>query len=241
MSTNNTAPSLILVIDEHSIYRHGLRTILEANIDHGRVVEASTPDGVDDSLCFDLILIDCKSISQKTIALLKEVHERSPQTRIAVMSVSNTRADVINCLAAGFHGFIYKLQSDGEFVGAVRDLLSGRIYVPRWLADDTHDARPERPPSVNMRADRLSLTPRQWQIIPLLAQGLSNKEIARALCIAEGTAKVHTAAALRVLGARNRTEAAFLAAKLLGTSSRSQPRLTGRFGMNVPSGLRESA
>jgi DNA-binding NarL/FixJ family response regulator len=227
MDTINTAPPVILVIDEHSVYRNGLRAIIEANIDQSHVVEASTSDRIDRSICFDLILIDSASVSHKTVNLLEEVHDRRPQTRIAVMSVSNTRADVINCLAAGFHGFIYKLQSDGEFLTAVRDLLSGRIYVPRWLAD-THDSRPERPPCLNMQAERLSLTPRQQQIMPLLAQGLSNKEIARALCIAEGTAKIHTAAALRVIGARNRTEAAFLAAKLLGLGSCSQPRTIGQ-------------
>jgi DNA-binding NarL/FixJ family response regulator len=92
-------------------------------------------------------LIDGMGVSLKSIELLKEMHESNPQTRMALISVSNTRADVINCLAAGFHGFIYKLQSDREFLAAVQDLLSGRIYVPRWLADAHEHRQSCLPPS----------------------------------------------------------------------------------------------
>jgi DNA-binding NarL/FixJ family response regulator len=231
MDCVQTEPTVILVIDEQGVYRRGLRTVIEANIERSRVVEASTADRVDRSDQFDLVLIDSASISHATLALLKDLHERNPRTRLAVMSVSNTRTDVLSCLSAGYHGFIYKLQSDAEFVDAIKDLLSGRIYVPAWLAD-VDDNRAERPPSVNLQADRLDLTPRQRQILPLLAQGMSNKEIARTVGIAEGTTKIHTAAILRLIGARNRTEAAYIAAALVGSPTRPPGRLTHRFNMD---------
>ena len=137
------------------------------------------------------------------------------------MSTSNTRADVLNCLSAGFHGFVNKLQSDAELLGAIEDLLSGRIYVPRWIADgDKHS--PELSPSINTRVKTRKLTRRQNEILPLIAQGMSNKEIATLLNISEGTTKIHTAALLHALGARNRTEAAFFAAKLVGLDIRAE-------------------
>ncbi|MDQ8728041.1 response regulator transcription factor [Bradyrhizobium sp. LHD-71] len=231
--------SVILVVDEHGVYRSGLRDVIEARVVESRVVEASAIECVDERACFDLVLIDSGSLTQRSLGLLKEVHELNPRTRFAVMSNSNTRVDVLNCLSAGFHGFVYKLQSDDELLTAINDLLSGRIYVPRWLADGD-GGRPDILPSVNVRPQTLKLTPRQHEILPLLAQGMSNKEIAKHLRIAEGTTKIHTAALLRALGARNRTEAAFMAAKLVGSSTRFESRFNNRF-MIGPGGMRARA
>jgi DNA-binding NarL/FixJ family response regulator len=224
------AAPIILVIDPHRVYRHGLRSVIESNIDQSRVVEAAAITEIDESIRYDLILIDSAAMSPDCIVHLNHNRERYAMTRIAMMSVSNTRADVLNCLSAGFHGFVYKLQADQETVTAVRDLLSGRIYVPRWLAESADD-RAARPPSVTTQAQQLNLTPRQREIMPLLAQGMSTKEIARTLRIAEGTTKIHTAALLRALGARNRTEAAFLSAKALGLSSRAGARSSDQFSL----------
>jgi DNA-binding NarL/FixJ family response regulator len=212
---------VILVIDEHKVYRSGIRELIEADVHGVRVVEASPFELLSKSQYFDLVLVDSGSLSYSLLALLKEAHELSPTTRFAVMSTSNTRADVLNCLSAGFHGFVNKLQSDAELLGAIKDLLSGRIYVPRWIADGD-DHGPELPPSINTRVKTLELTRRQNEILPLIAQGMSNKEIATLLNIAEGTTKIHTAALLHALGARNRTEAAFFAAKLVGSSIRAE-------------------
>jgi DNA-binding NarL/FixJ family response regulator len=147
---------------------------------------------------------------------------------------------VLNCLSAGFHGFVPKLLSDEESFSAIEDLLSGRIYVPRWLADDDI-SRPAIQQVVNFDLESLRLTRRQNEILPLLAQGMSNKEIARELSIAEGTSKVHTAALLRALGARNRTEAAFMAAKLVGSRDRLSGQLQiKRFSLSGANGSKQT-
>jgi DNA-binding NarL/FixJ family response regulator len=93
---------------------------------------------------------------------------------------------------------------------------SGRIYVPPWLAD-VQDGDSQISPPANGEFETVRLTPRQKEILPLLSLGMSNKDIARRLKLAEGTSKFHTAALLRALGVRNRTEAAFVAAKLVGS------------------------
>ncbi|WP_314946292.1 response regulator transcription factor [Bradyrhizobium cosmicum] len=224
--------SVILVVDAHSVYRSGLRDVIGTRFKNSRVVDTSGLEGVDLETSFDLILIDLGCLTPRSLGVLAEVFDIRPATRIAVMSTSTTREDVLRCLSAGFHGFVPKLQSDEELLSAIDDLLSGRIYVPRWLADDDV-RRPATAQTVNFDLEALRLTRRQNEILPLLAQGMSNKEIARELSIAEGTSKIHTAALLRALGARNRTEAAFMAAKLVGPRDRLATKMKSkRFVIN---------
>lgn len=217
----------ILIVDAHNVYRSGLRDVIQDRFKSSHVVDVSELESSDLETSFDLILIDLGCLTQRSLGVLAEVFDIRPTTRVAVMSTSNTRADVLRSLSAGFHGFVPKLQSDEELLSAIGDLLSGRIYVPRWLAGDDVQ-QPEVAPPVNFDLEALRLTRRQNEILPLLAQGMSNKEIARELSIAEGTSKIHTAALLRALGARNRTEAAFMAAKLVGPRDRLTTKVKSR-------------
>jgi DNA-binding NarL/FixJ family response regulator len=123
---------------------------------------------------------------------------------------------VLGTLAAGLHGFVSKVQQDHEIIAAVTHVLNGGIYVPAWIAQV--DLLPANSAQVIGRTTELPftrLTPRQKDILPLLAKGLSNKEIARALNITEATIKIHVAALCRAIGARNRTEAAWATRGLL--------------------------
>ena len=94
-------------------------------------------------------------------------------------------------------------------------------------------------PTLLTKADVLKLTKRQREVLPLLARGLSNKEIARALAIAEATTKIHLAALLRALGVRNRTEAAYKAANLINSTEldcaghRPPLQWIGRFSFRI--------
>lgn len=225
--------SAILVVDDHGVYRAGLRGVIQARFPCSHVVDAAKLSSVVSDVFFDLILIDSGSLSYETLDLLAEFYEVSPTTRVAVMLTLKTRAEVLNYLSAGFHGVMHKLQPDEELLAAVGDLLSGRIYVPGWLADAS-DEDLAGPSPANIQQEALKLTPRQTEVLNLLARGMSNKEVARELNIAEGTSKIHTAALLRALGARNRTEAAFMAAKLVASN-----KLVGRGSRDKPSGIKD--
>jgi DNA-binding NarL/FixJ family response regulator len=166
------------------------------------------------------------------VHLLRQAFGVSTETRFAIISGSDTRQSILAALSAGFHGFISKQQPDGDILQAIRDIASGRIYVPPALAESeppdasverTPEALPATSPLIASSADLLDLTPRQREVLSHLALGRSNKEIAQALHIAEATTKVHAAALLRALGARNRTEAAFKAGKLIDALDRSPP------------------
>jgi DNA-binding NarL/FixJ family response regulator len=200
------------VIDGHGIYRRGLRRLIETHFVQSRVMEAESLEApVVAEASFDLMLIDAASLDHNSPGILQGVRAISPQTRFAVMSNSQARADVFKFLSEGFHGFLCKLQPDAELLIGLGDLLSGKIYVPRWLIDEA----PFVQPKADTHSDLPKLTRRQREILPLLAAGMSTKEIAREMRIAPGTARIHTTAVLRILNARNRTEAAFLAAKLM--------------------------
>jgi DNA-binding NarL/FixJ family response regulator len=174
-----------------------------------------------------LVLVGTGQSGLGTLDPLKTAREASPSTHFAIVSASDTRADILAVLAAGFQGFISKHQSDAEILTAISHILSGQIYVPATLAEVADDGALSRRvsrealPTLSPEADVLKLTKRQREVLSLLVQGLSNKEIARALDIAEATTKIHMAALLRALGVRNRTEAAFKAAELASSTGPS--------------------
>ena len=141
----------ILVVDDHSVFRAGLRGAIEARFPQSRVVESPKLSWINSSKAFDLILVDSESLNYETLDVLAELHEANPTTCIAVMLTSKARTDVLYYLSAGFHGVVHKLQPEAELFAAISDLLSGRIYVPGWVAE-VDDANLNRPTLVD--ADR---------------------------------------------------------------------------------------
>src|SRR4030088_775581 len=133
----------ILLIDDHLLYRKALRSALEILISKTEVLEADNleaareqfdPDGH-----LDLVLVDVTTTGVASLEILCSVHERYPKTRFAAMAALATRSDIVHCLEAGLYCFLSKSQSDNEILNAIKDILSGRIYVPVSL---THvDAR----------------------------------------------------------------------------------------------------
>ena len=217
----------ILVLDEHGVYRVGLCHLLRAELPRAEVIDASNLNEALSQIrnrIFDLVLVGTDRSGLEQLDSLKAAREASPATRFAIVSASDARADILATLAARFHGFISKHQSDTELLAAVTSILAGQIYVPASFAaigdGVSVSSRFDREalPTLSTEADVLKLTKRQREVLSLLARGLSNKEIARALEIAEATTKIHMTALLRALGARNRTEAAFKAADLVSST-----------------------
>jgi DNA-binding NarL/FixJ family response regulator len=210
----------ILIVDEHGVSRRGLRCLLEQRIRHARVWEsadlATAFPLFQSEQFFDLVLINASNLDGHTRTTLIDTFGLPPTMRLAVLSALRCRTDVLTCLADGFHGFIDKQQADNEIVAAVTALIEGRIHVPTWVVDKEENGAPT---DVVPPKQSTSLTPRQQSVLSLVAQGLSNKEIAHHLHISEGTTKIHTSALLKTLGVRNRAEAVAKAGFLL----RKQP------------------
>jgi DNA-binding NarL/FixJ family response regulator len=219
--------SRIVLVDNHLLYRKALRGALKTLIAKTEIFEADNleaarkwfdPDGN-----LDLVLVDLTPPSVASLEILRSVHECYPKTRFAAMAALVTRTDIVRGLEAGLYGFLSKSQSDNEILNAIKDILSGRIYVPlslthvnaRSVRASTSEGTETAPLQVSIEARIAKLTRRQREVLPLLARGMSNKEIARALKISEGTTKIHASSVLRVLGVRNRTEAAAVARSFL--------------------------
>ncbi len=221
----------ILIIDSHGVYRRGLRAALESLLPGARILEAANLDAglkeLDPDGSLDLVLVDVDALGGGggVVEALYRVREAYPKTRLVAVSATCNRKSILQILDIGLYGFISKSQPDDEIFSAINDVLSGRIYVPLMLArvdapdlgaDATlnhHTAGASLAPYMHSNGERPApqrqrLTPRQREILPLLAKGMSNKEIARALKITEGTTKIHASCLIRVLGVRNRTEAA---------------------------------
>ncbi len=208
----------ILLVDSHGVYRKGLRLALQIHLAGSQIIEAENleaarreldPDGV-----IDLVLVDVDA-PDAPLDALRSLRQSHPQTRLVALSATATRASILQSLENCLFGFISKSQADEEIFAAIKDILSGRIYVPLLLSQpavaDGAGVSNAGSASAGHDLHQEKLTPRQREILPLLAKGMSNKEIARALKIAEGTTKIHASGLLRVLGVRNRTEAAVAA------------------------------
>lgn len=217
----------ILVADEQALYRTGLRVVISSALPDADVVEAADLDSMMQLLMgpdpIDLALVSLSITKTADPLVIRDFKRASAATRYVIISSECSFDQILRYLAEGFHGFISKLQREDEIVESVREVLSGRLSVPQALMPSAGEA--ERPPPRESgsrrrwmrRQNKFGLTPRQKDVLALLAEGLSNREISQALHIAEPTTKIHVSALMRVLNVRNRTEAAILARNLIRT------------------------
>jgi DNA-binding NarL/FixJ family response regulator len=212
----------IVIADDHGLYRRGLRLALLAGIPGAEILEAACFDAVvnllEEQASIDLAILDLNMPGLFNQKVLGDVLSVYPDTRFAIVSGDDSRSEILTALSIGLHGYIVKSQKDEEVVLAVNEILSGRIYVPALLSrtsaeQTSYAALPSASSPARRRVGSSSLgrlTSRQKDVLKLMAEGCSNKEIARSLHIAEATTKIHAAAIMRELGVRNRTEAAVL-------------------------------
>jgi DNA-binding NarL/FixJ family response regulator len=210
----------VLVADDHSLYRAGLSFLLKDRLGFDSVIEAANFDAALDRLSersqIELALFDLSMPGISGPESLSVVKETYPGLRVAIVSGSEDRDDVLRTVATGLSGYVPKSLLDDEIVGALQDILDGRIYVPRFMTAQGSSSGGKPSPSEHSEirggpgggAVTKPISPRQRDVLDCVRRGLSNKEIARELDIAEGTVKIHLAALFSHFGARNRTELA---------------------------------
>jgi DNA-binding NarL/FixJ family response regulator len=203
------APAPVIVVaDDHPIVRSALCTALATLVPVPVFLEAGDAEGVVTQARgpreIDLVLLDLQMPGVLTVDGVRRLIGRIPGTPLAVVSGSEEPGVAAALIAMGVAGFIPKSDAPQTIVSAVRLILSGGVYAPRRLMGERSAA-----------ADAPVLTDRQRDVVRLLALGQSNKEIARALGITEGTVKVHLLSVFRALGVRNRTQAVLSAKRFL--------------------------
>ena len=198
----------VLVADDHVVFRIGLMQLLKRRLKAKRVLEATTFAEVIEHLKQNdvaLAIVDLGMPGLSGPTDIAQVRLLRPDAVVVVLSASDRREDILEALSAGVHGYIVKDQKTDGLIDRLRYVLSGEIYVPPILSEL---------PSI--RAAEATLTSRQRQVLKGVVEGKSNREIARALNISEGTVKLHLAGLFKLLGATNRAHAAALGKHLIG-------------------------
>lgn len=216
-AANSASGSLrILLADDHEVMRLALRYALQPLAEEIRWSEAADAAQVDAQLAngadFDLALVDLNMPGMEGVPTIARWRRQQPALPLVVISASEDTATVRELIALGVAGFVPKSDAAAVMLQAIRLILAGGSYAPlRFLSEPAPSPAEPSPAS-----GALGLTPRQVEVLGLLARGLPNKSIARELGMAEATVKVHLLAIFRVLGAHNRTEAVVAAQRQVG-------------------------
>jgi len=207
------AETTVVVVDDHPLYRRGVVETVSAAPGITVVGEAETADhavATAEATKPDIVLLDL-GIPGGGHEAARLISARLPQTRIVVLTASGAQDDVDRALEIGARGYVLKGVSADELVSVIRRVSLGEAYVTPSLAAAMLMTR-NIAPTDDYGSDTVGdLTPREHQVLELVAEALSNKEIAARLSISEKTVKHHVTNILDKLQARNRVEAALLA------------------------------
>jgi two-component system, NarL family, nitrate/nitrite response regulator NarL len=192
----------ILIVDDHPLFRAGFHAVLEQSaLEAGVLSVSSVPEALQ-TLQKDsdigLVLLDIHLKGDDGFAALKVIGERFPTTACIMISGDEQQSIAARAVQSGASGFIPKSFTADEMIAAIQKVLAGEVFVL-----ETATLTPSEQPT--------GLTLRQLEVISMLGRGFSNKEIARALDVAERTVKAHVSAVFEALNVRNRTQAVLVA------------------------------
>ena len=208
----------VLVIDDHALFREGLKFLLRELDPSLAIDEAGDCMGALERVAagsYDLVLLDLNLPGLRGMDALAALRGALPAVPTVVLSGEDDPQLVRTAIRAGAMGFIPKSSTREVLIQALRLVFAGGVYLPPTALDTHTAAAPAaayEPGAAG--AARLGLTPRQMDVLRCVIQGKPNKSIARELDISEGTVKAHLSAVMQALGARNRTEAVYAAAKM---------------------------
>jgi len=194
----------VLVADDHPLVRDALCRTVQRALGPASLHEAADFAGVQaqcTAFAPSLALVDLNMPGMNGLDGLRWLRQQYPALALIIASGQEDGPTIRAVLATGARGFFPKSAAPELLLQAIRLVQAGGIYVPTGVTADFHEGLPPA------RADTAGLTPRQIDVLQRLLRGLPNKLIARDLGLTEGTVKIHIAAILRALQARNRTEA----------------------------------
>ena len=200
----------VMLVDDHTVVVQGLRALLEA--DTGFVICAEAYDGnqvldLIESSQPDVILMDIRMKDVGGLEATRQIKERFPDVSVIMLTVYDADIYVSEAIRAGASGYLLKDSSPELLIGGIRSVVQGGVLFSRELAFSALQARSETP-GIG------ALTPRELDILTMMAQGNTNRAIAEQLHLAEITIKKQAQSLMRKLGVNDRTQAAVLAVQL---------------------------
>lgn len=206
----------VLLIDDHALVRRGLEELLQSR---GIEVVGSAGGGEEGielatSLQPDIILLDIKMPGMNGLDTLSKLRELENNIPVLMLSMSRDEEDLARALRDGARGYLLKDMDPDELIPALNDALAGQNVVAKELIGSLTNiiqGKPQEQEKIEPATPLSELTPREQEILGHIAEGESNKVIARNLGISDGTVKLHVKAILRKLGVHSRVEAAVIA------------------------------
>jgi DNA-binding NarL/FixJ family response regulator len=192
------APARILLVDDHAMFRSGMRLVIEAGLPGAEIIEAASMEqAARASPPPSLVLLDIQLQGVNGLDGLALLRQRWPQTTVIMLSSTLEPEAVRLALARGAAAFVSKADTAEKIVHVIGEVLAGKL--------------PQAAPAQAQGDAPPLLTPRQCEVLDLLCEGLSNKTIARRLELSEFTVRGHVQAVLNALGVTSRSQAAFAA------------------------------
>jgi NarL family two-component system response regulator LiaR len=199
----------VLIVDDHAVVRRGLRAFLDLQPDVevvGEAADGASAEGMTGTLRPDVVLMDLVMPNTDGIATIRRLRAASEKPTVLVLTSFLDDVHVFAALQAGAAGYLLKDIQPDELVRAIRQVHQGESALHPKVAARLvqHTAQP---------AGFADFTPRERDVLRLLAEGFANKEIARRLSLSEKTVKTHVSNILQKLGVADRTQAALLAVR----------------------------
>jgi two-component system NarL family response regulator len=196
-------PLRLLVVDDHPVARHGLVALINHQADLTVVGEAATGCAAVEQFAAlqpDVTLMDLRMPELDGVAAITQIRAVAPQARIIVLTTYDSDEDIYRGLRTGAMAYLLKDAPPDELLGAIRAVAAGQKRIPLEVAAKLAE-----------RMNSPELTSRELDVLRLLVEGRSNKEIGAALLIAEGTVRAHLNSIFQKLDAQDRTHAATIA------------------------------
>lgn len=202
----------IILVDDHQLFREGVKRILESEPAFEIIGEGT--NGIEalslvDSLRPDIVVMDVNMPEMNGVEATKQIVDLYPETKVVILSIHAEQTYVLDSLKNGASGYLVKETTPSELIGGIKEVAKGRKYLHPEVMGLVIDALvgTKLTNSLDFQPPLHLLTPRECEVLQLLAEGYSNKNIAKELVISEKTVKNHLSSIFQKIRVDDRTQA----------------------------------